>query len=139
MNRVETLAEIRDYSAFALADSDLADCGSPDDRASSGAVLLTRTRNAFLEFIDANPEATADDIRDDVSTIVADMVSIYTHERWQQFVDLAAYSEEPEGGEWPTNLNEAATAALYQILERMVYAFAQMIEDAEEDTTNEDA
>lgn len=139
MNRVETLAEIRDYSAFALADSDLADCGSPDDRKSPGALLLTRTRGAFLEFIDGNPQATADDIREEVGTITADMVSVYTHEKWKQFIDLGAYLEESESGEWPSELDAHADIALYQILDRMIYAFAQMIEDAEEDTTNEDA
>jgi hypothetical protein len=133
MNRIDTLAEIRDYSAYALSDSDLADCGSPDTRESAGALLLTRTRDAFLEFIDSNPEATADDIREDISTITGDMVSIYTHERWQQFVDLAAYQEESETGEWPTDLNDTAAAALYQIIERMVFRFADMIEKIEED------
>lgn len=133
MNRAETLAEIRDYSAFALSDNDLADCGSPDARDSEGAKLLDRTRNAFLEWIDANPTATGDDIREDVGTIVADQVSVYTHTKWLQFTDLAAYNEEPEAGEWPSSLDDAATTALYQVIERMVYGFAAMIDDAEED------
>lgn len=133
MNRNETLAAIRDYSAYALSDSDLAGCGSPDSRESAGALLLTGTRDAFLKFVGSKPEATADDIREDVSAVTADMVSIYPHERWQQFVDLAAYQEESETDEWPGDLNDAATVALGQIIERMVFAFAQMIDDAEED------
>jgi hypothetical protein len=136
MNRNETLAAIRDYSPHALSGRDLADCGSPDTHESAGALLLTQTRDAFLRFIDSNPEATGEDIRDDVSAITGDMVSVYTHERWQEFVDLAAYQEECEFGEWPADLSDAAGLALYQILDRMVSALARMIDDAEEDGDN---
>jgi hypothetical protein len=132
MNRSETLTEIREYSPYALSVSDLADCAEPDTRESAGALLLTRTRDAFLEFISTNPDATGDDIRDDISAITDDMVSVYTHERWQQFVDLGAYQEESETGEWPSDLNDTAAAALYQIIERMVYRFAAMLDEAEE-------
>lgn len=133
MNRIDTLAQIRDHSAYALSDRGLADCASPNSRESAGALLLTRTRDAFLEFVESNPDATADDIRNDIRTITADMVSIYPHERWQQFIDLAAYQEESEIGQWPSDLTETASAALYQIIDRMVYRFADLIADIDED------
>jgi hypothetical protein len=131
MNRKEVLTEIREWSVFALADSDLADCGSPDNHESPGARLLIATRDAFLEYVATKPDATGEDVRDDVSDIAADLVSVYTHERWQQFADLAAYQEEPESGEWPQDLTAAAEVALYQIVERLVFALAQRLDDAE--------
>lgn len=132
MNRLETLHEIRGYSPYWLSISDLADCGEPDRRDSPGALLLTSTRDAFLTWMENHPEATADDICEGVSEIVQDQVDYRTHGKWQEFVDLCAYEEEPETGPWPSDLDEAADAALNQILERMVFAFARMIEEAEE-------
>lgn len=138
MNRTETLAEIKGYSAFWLSGSDLADCQFPDLSDSPGGLLLTHTRDAFLSWMQGNPEATRDDILDACGQIIDDMVSIYTHERWQQFVDLGAYNEESESGEWPDDLTEAAAVALYQILDRMVGAFAEMIDEAEEEPEEDD-
>ncbi len=131
MNRNETLAEIRNYSARDLSNSDLADCGRPDAPDSAGALLLAETRKSFLTFIDDSSQAMPDDIRENAGEIVDGDVSIYTHQKWMEFVDLAAYAEEPEDGEWPSDLDERADAALYQILERMVYRFADMLAEAE--------
>jgi hypothetical protein len=132
-----TLAEIREYNAFHLAASDRADCMSPDSSDSPGAVLLLRVRDAFVEAYEAGRFDTED--TNDVATEIAnDLPSVYTYEKWKQFVDLGAWQEEAESGEWPTVLDDAASVALYQICERLFLALFNELETTDEDEDGEE-
>lgn len=99
----------------------LADCPSPDSPTSPGA--------HFLESVaDSYQEAAADERydEDDSPHEIADAaVPVYTHERWQTFVDLCAYQEDTtELGDDGSDLTQSAAIALYMIAERLVRALA---------------
>jgi hypothetical protein len=137
MATIETVAEM---SVFELAD--WADCLSPDKKDSPGAKLLDHTRTQILYRIknwrESNPDASlvevVDALDEDYWQVADEAPSIYTHERWQEFVDLGAYQEEPEiSGVWPKDLTEAAGYALYQIADRLARRIAQEIADSGED------
>ncbi|AON97507.1 OCR-like antirestriction protein [Rhodococcus phage ChewyVIII] len=80
-----------------------AECAYPDSKDSPGAVLLNGVRTMVLESWEgAFPlEDRGGDVRDllevdwhDTAHNIADAApSVYTHELWTQFVDLAAYRE----------------------------------------------
>jgi hypothetical protein len=57
-------------------------------------------------------------------------VPIYTHERWQVFVDLQAYQEDVSEYGDADDLTNAAGVALYMIAERLVHALATELSDA---------
>lgn len=121
-----TLDEIKEWT-YALSGKDLADCGDPDSLESAGMAFLTSVRDAVVEGIEDGTFDPDSDERDDYSgeihTIADNAPDIYTHRRWQEFVDLAAYQEEPEiDGTWPEDLTQAAGVALFQIAERLAYA-----------------
>lgn len=148
-----TLAEIKEWT-YALSSKDMADCGDPDSRESEGMEFLTSVRDSVVEGIEDGTFVPEDDGRDDdngaVHQIADNAPDVYTHKRWQEFVDLQAYQEEPEmTDEWPEDLTDAAGVALYQIAERLVYAILRewreglADDDQEEDSsdwsTGEDA
>ena len=119
-----TLDQIKDWT-YALSGKGLADCGSPDSLDSAGMAFLTSVRDAVVEAIENGAFDPTDDSRDndngEVHEIADAAPDVYTHTRWKEFVDLAAYLEEPEMGEWPDDLTDMAGVALYQIAERLVY------------------
>lgn len=124
--------KIEEMNAFHLADR--AGSRTPDSADSAGAMLLTWVRDAVVEAVEAGrigPEAT-EDLGDVAHEIADDAPSIFTHSRWQQFADLAAYQEEPELGEWPEDLSDAARVALYQIAYRLVVALVAELADGDE-------
>lgn len=126
---VRGIRSISTLNAFHLAD--MAGCASPDEgrvrrraKWSPGAVFLVSVRDAVVEAIRGG-YVTEDD-RDDRGQLheIADSApSVYTATRWNEFVDLGAYMEDPEScDEWPQNLNDAAGIALYQIADRLCHA-----------------
>lgn len=118
-----TLDDIREYSPFYLASP--ADCASPDAHDSPGALMLCSVRDAVVEAIESGSITLQDfDDSGQLHQIADDAPSIYTHERWRQFADLAAWQEEPETGEWPDDLTKTAGVALYQIAYRLAYMLA---------------
>lgn len=128
LKAVRGIRALTSLNPYQLAD--MADCGTPDEgrnrhrkRWSPGAKFLANVRDAVVEAI-RDGSITPDD-RDDRGQIheIADAApSVYTHARWQQFVDLTAYDEEPEHGDWPDSLTDAAGIALYQVAERLCNA-----------------
>jgi hypothetical protein len=111
------LEEVRALNAFQL--SDYAECGSPSNSDSAGGVFLLSVRDSFVEAFEFGRFGSED--TGDVSHEIADGAPNYrTYTRWQEFADLAAWQEEPEAGEWPSDLTEAAAVALYQIAYRLV-------------------
>lgn len=138
-----TLDEMRELSAWQLAQ--FAECATPDTSESPGAEMLTSVRDALAERIDWVRESGDSDtslsaivatLQDDgsLSEIADGAPNVYTHKRWSQFLDLAAYSEQPEISDaWSTDLTEAAGQALYQIADRLVNALAsELAEDGDE-------
>lgn len=141
-----TLEQIKEWT-YALSGKGLADCGSPDSLDSAGMAFLTSVRDAVVEAIEAGTFDPDDDSRDndngEVHQIADNAPDVYTHARWKEFVDLAAYQEDPEMGEWPDDLTETAGVALYQIAERLVYGLLSewregLAEAAEEDSDDDE-
>lgn len=120
-----TLDDMRALTAYVLAD--MAQCESPDSHSSPGAKFLDSVRDEVVRAIE-DGRITLDDFDDDgqLHGIADDAPSIWTHERWRQFVDLGAYHEEPEFDDaWPKDLNKTAAIALYQIADRLTRALCE--------------
>ena len=123
-----TLDEIRALSAYALAD--MAGAATPDSTDSQGAKFVIDVRDAFAEAVAygrIGPDAT--EHTGDVAAEIADSApSVYTYTRWQQFVDIGAWQEQPEfvdsWAEAGPELTDMAGVALYQIAARLVHALA---------------
>lgn len=105
----------------------IAECYSPDSFTSPGARFLE-------EIADSVNERREDGslVRVDAPAEIADAaVPVYTHERWQTFVDLGAYEEDvSELGADASDLTQCAAVALYMIAERLAGA---LIEQDDED------
>jgi hypothetical protein len=130
----EAKKDIESRKAWSLARD--AECGDPDSTESAGALLLTGVRDAVLDLFDA------DDINDGSDTIheIADGApSVYTHRRFQEFVDLQAYQEDPtELGSDGSDMTEAAGICLYIIAERLARSlWDELAEAAAEDEDEE--
>jgi hypothetical protein len=121
-----TIEEAREWSPFTLAT--MADCLSPDAIDSPGAALLVSVRDDAVTAWEDGHE------RDRARHEIADNApDVYTHQKWREFVDLGAYYEEPEHGEWSTDLDNAGSVALYQIAERLVMAVWAELDEGKED------
>ena len=131
--------EWRTTSAYALARE--ADCGSPDSDESAGARMLYSVRDAVLEACEYRNVATVREVEmlreDGTDHELADAgPDIYTHTRWAEFVDLAAYQEDVSEHDTRDSLTELAGVALYMICERLV---AVMLESLEAYLSDSDA
>jgi hypothetical protein len=142
-----TLDEIKAWRPAVLAGSGLADCLCPDADDSAGGKFLADVRDAVVEGIEAETFDPDSDDRDnyngEISQIADAAPDIYTHQKWSEFVDLGAYQEEPEHGEWPDDLDKAASIALYQIAEHLVYGLLRewregLAEQANDDDAEDD-
>lgn len=133
-----SIAEWREQGPNWLATD--ADCASPDNAESAGAEFLVRVRDDTLDLLERDDDWHRDTIDDDgsVHEIADGAPSIYTHTLWKQFVDLAAYFEDPELGEWPDDLNKVAGVALYQIAERLAWAIINDVHEWREENASED-
>ena len=132
--------------------ANLADCGSPDtaDGYGFGGDDPAATGSAgaqFLRAVEDDARELFDDLREDfdgeaedwadyveqnadysggVHEIADGAPDIYTHGRWAQFFDLAAYNEDMgDIGELTgsgADMTQAAGVALYLIAQRLVWA-----------------
>ncbi|AKY03748.1 OCR-like antirestriction protein [Streptomyces phage Lannister] len=138
MNIIE---EIKQRGAFSLAGD--AETLDPDSHTSAGAQFLTSVRDATIERIEWAVEndgltlvEAAEDFRDgDAIGEVADGApSIYTHQVWQEFVDLGAYREDLEPHDLNgDDLSKIAGIALYHVAWRLASVLAEeIIDNAEE-------
>lgn len=123
------MGAIKGLSAYELAS--MAGAGTPDSAESAGALFLTGVRDAVVEA--AEYGRFGGDVGDVAHEIADGAPDVYTHARWRQFVDLAAYQEECETGEWPAFLTDAAGVALYQVAYRLVVALAAELAEEEEE------
>lgn len=108
-----------DHSAYALAN--LAGCASPDAPTSPGARFLLDVQDAVNEANEFAPYADRrEDFTDAAHALADSAVPVYTHARWQAFLDLAAYNEDmSEYLASSDDLTKAAGVALYIIAERL--------------------
>lgn len=141
-----TLDEAKGWNPFVLAG--MAECHSPDTIAeregeedSSGAALLRSVLVSTLERVEYAREEETDrpwsdlpEMMDDAFHEIADGApDVYTYTRWREFVDLAAWQEEPETGEWPEDLTDTAGVALYQIADRLARAIVAELAEQDDD------
>ena len=138
-----TAGEWNEHNPFCLAS--LADCASPDSISSPGAAFLASVARDVAEHVESyvaegDPGYRLTELREDGSHEIADSaVPVYTHERWQVFVDLAAYNEDAsELGATADDLTGAAGVALYMIAERLVHALADELSEALDEDDDED-
>lgn len=116
---IEALSELTAYNLASMAD-----CGSPDSPESVGAMLLVHVRDAVVEYLKGHDAGQYnEDERDAYAHEIPDGApSFYTHKRWAEFVDLAAYNEDPTEYGAPDDMNQAAAVCLYIIAERLFWA-----------------
>jgi hypothetical protein len=90
----------------------------PDSIDSPGAKFLERVESNIIE---RRGEGSLDE--DSIHELADSAVPIYTHERWQVFVDLGAYQEDvSEIGASSEDLTQCAAVALYLIADRLARA-----------------
>lgn len=105
------------HSPFDLART--ADVASPDSATSPGAEFLLTVAACVPDL--AQMVADGYDSDDSIHELADGCVPVYTHERWQVFVDLAAYDEDTDelcGAD--QSMTDRAAVALYVIAERLL-------------------
>ncbi len=137
---LDALDDVRGMAPYDLAV--LADCGVPDHSTSPGAAFLLVVARDTLDMIDQNiledddnHLTVAEAVRnlaygDDVHGIADMAPSVYTHRRWQEFVDLQAYDE--DAGDYcpgTDDLTATAGVCLYVIADRLVRAIIERVAD----------
>ena len=153
--RAIAVAALKEKNAYHLSSD--AGCATPDTlkrppkltstpSSSEGARLLTGVRDSVVELIegldidDWHEAADGHNIgslndRGAVDEIADGAPSVYTHTLWGQFVDLAAYNEDPTelgveaGGIDADDLSRAAAMCLYIIADRLAHV---LLEEAAE-------
>lgn len=122
------------YNAYELAN--MADVAGPDGPSSPGAEWLENVASVANDILVDHDRA--DDYPDDITEAADQTVPTYTHERWQVFVDLAAYNEDVTELGPVDDLTTAAGVALYMIAERLIRAIIEDQADQAESTDDED-
>lgn len=107
----------------------MAEVASPDGPDSPGAKWLRYVEQIAMEAIEYGA-----DLGEDVHEYADSAVPVYTYERWQVFVDLAAYEEDDEGLCGPDDdMTQRAGVALYVIAARLIAALGEDVTDDDED------
>ena len=127
---IVTLTEIKSYKANCLAF--LADCTSLWKDDSAGGWFLIRFRDSLAERIDyeeTRKNLRSDDWRevwaDAVHEMANDAPACYTDQRWREFADLGAWSEDATELGYTdlsrTSLTDIAGVCLYIIADRLCW------------------
>lgn len=125
------------YNVYQLAN--MAECAGPDTNTSPGAIWLAMVAYDALELVEGwdRKAQTLEELEDDIPERVDQLVPIYTYEKWQVFVDLAAWTEDISDLGEPEDMDQGASYALYIIAERLIRAIvedqADRVEDEEEE------
>ena len=118
---------INNLNAYRLAN--MANVASPDTQDSHGAQLLTRVRDALVEWVEyrqgEDVETLGVKAQDDAFEQADSTVPVYTHQIWQTFIDLAAYSDEASDEFDGATMTEQASYVLARIAERLFVALAE--------------
>lgn len=118
------IQDIENLSVYELAR--IADCLDPDNFTSPGAKFLGDVRdNLVIALKDANGEELEEDV---IMEICDSAPDIYTHQKWQEFVDLGAYQLAMGSGDVDLqdymgasfDMDGMASVALYIIAERLI-------------------
>ena len=112
------------------ADASLRSGWLPDG---AGAQYLLAVVSSLLEAIDYEPD---EDRSDQVAYAADSNISVYTHEQWDTFHDLTAWSEDlDEIGGATTDITSNAVAAIYLIGSRLAHSVVHYLDalDNEED------
>lgn len=127
------IEDLKGLSMYALAVA--ADCSMPDSSESAGAAFLRNVRDDVLEQFEYDPD------NEDVLHEIADGApSVYTSTRWQEFVDLQAYHEDPtELGCDGSDMLQAAAVCLYIIAERLAGAIWTELQEARDEDGDEES
>lgn len=124
-----------DHTDYSLAN--LAGVSMPDNHDSPGARFLLGVQDAVNESITWTLEHGEElvDQEDTAHEIADNAVPIYTYEKWQTFVDLAAWQEDPTDlGYDGSNMDKAADVCLYVIAERLALVLFEEVANAEEES-----
>jgi hypothetical protein len=132
MMSVETIEGLNAYELARYAD-----CASPDGLESPGAKFLEVVRDVVVDAI--TDEDTPEEDRHDSAFAIADAsVPIYTYDKWQAFVDLAAWQEDPsELGFDGTDMEQGAGICLMMVGERLARALFEEADDDDDDEEDE--
>ncbi|HXK40382.1 MAG TPA: hypothetical protein VJ837_06145 [Candidatus Paceibacterota bacterium] len=129
------------YTVWELAH--MADVSSPDSAESEGAKWLESVREDALALFADNEGESLEDLLDKASEYADQAVPIYTHNRFEVLVDLAAYDEEINDFGQPEDMVQAAGWSLYMVAERLIRAIVEdkvsdrdLAEDEDEDETD---
>lgn len=99
----------------------MAGCEYPDTRESLGALTLLSVRDDVADAVARgnwrdDPERCAHEIADGA-------IEVYTHQLWEQFVDLGAYNTDiSDYGRDLSDMNELAGVAIYEICASLIRA-----------------
>ena len=115
-----------DFNAYQLAR--LAECSSPDNLSSAGARFLTSVQNSVNDALSDGETLESAEYNNRLHEIADAAPDVYTYTRWQEFVDLEAYNEDPTELAVTTNLTETAGICLYMIAERLARALFEAAE-----------
>lgn len=119
-----------DFNAYQLAR--MAECSSPDSLDSAGAKFLVSVLDMVNEALSDGETLESAEDSGRLHEIADGAPDVYTYTRWQEFVDLEAYNEDPvDLGVDPSDLTAAAGVCLYMIAERLARALFEAATDDE--------
>jgi len=111
------------------------DSARPDSAESPGAQFLDRVRDGVAEAIDYDPDLLRrDDFGDQCSEIAREAPSVYTYPMWQQFTDLAAWTENPDEFGAPASMEDGARSCLTQIADRLACRLFEIAKEFADET-----
>ena len=119
------------FTAFALAN--MADCSCPDALDSPGAKFLLDVQSATADHLDSDGDP------EELHEIADNAPDVYTWQRWQEFVDLGAWQEDPAelGGE-SEDMTAQAGICLYLIADRLARALVEAWREAADDDDDDE-
>ena len=115
--------ELSGYNAHQLAYH--ADSSSPDSPDSPGAEYLALVRDSIVEAYRYNIEHGNTFDSEDIHEIVAGCVPVYTHNLWETFTDLGAYSVDVD--DYRPDMERYPSVALYVVGETLAYSLASKL------------
>lgn len=103
----------------------LAEVASPDAIDSPASQWLEHVQVVARGLLSENAGLDADEFSDLITEAADESVPVYTHERWEVFVDLAAYQEDVSDFGPIQDMEQGAGVALYLVAERLIRAIVE--------------
>jgi hypothetical protein len=108
----------------------MAECSDPDANDSAGARFLDSVYDSTMEALAYGPVD-----QEEVFEIADAAPDVYTCQRWQEFVDLAAWQEDTSELGRGDDMTQEAGIALYLIAERLAWA---IVNDHQDNASDDD-